>query len=124
MPSSHPIVGFDPGADDVGLVVMSRGADGKWRVEYTEGPSRADLDRMVARFIERTAPPRPVPLAQRAVDWLREVRELSDDGPQFHLTEEQIALIQATYARLAREGKVAWFSTARHAGRAYAQRDP
>lgn len=49
MTVDETIIGFDGGADDVGVVVMRRSADGTWRVDPVGG---SDVDECVARIVE------------------------------------------------------------------------
>lgn len=106
MSSPRTVIGFDASLDDVALVVMTRGHDGVWRVESTDGPDAAELRRWAERFAQRHNPkPAPLPaepsLGEQVVAWISEYAER--DSP-FQFTEEQRALVTAMYDRMVHEG--------------------
>jgi hypothetical protein len=96
------IYGFDgAAADDVSVVVMQREPGGSWRVERTDGPDGDYLARVVARIAPTPKPPPPAgsSLAGQAAEWMAAHSKVT-----FKLTDEQRALLERTFARLAEEG--------------------
>lgn len=81
------MIGFDGSADDVFVVVLHRGPDGRWQIDTADGPD-------------------PGQAADWAAEWLAAYA-----GETFELTPEQRAMLADAYEPA--EGTSWWTTTAR-----------
>ncbi len=113
MHPDQPVFGFDASADGGELTVVVLRRDGEhWQVEHCDPPDPPDPPDM-SRVVARIGQPRPAggPLAARlaaAPPLHDQVTAWMDThvGTTLELTDEQRALVQATFTRLAADGKI------------------
>jgi hypothetical protein len=127
MTSWFPYFGFDAAADgELAVVMMRRGEDGSWQVEQAHGPQNEDMSRVVARICaQHPAPAEPEwacegcgyhntggicthcgrpanpPLTDQVAAWMAKHGDIT-----MQLTDEQQAIVHATFGRLISEGKL------------------
>jgi hypothetical protein len=105
---THALVGFDPGADDLVVVVLRRDDGGPWQLEQVEWPAQVDHAWIAEQVAAFPRPPVWRPPAQYAPtmpelveQWLAE-----DQRPDFRLSAEQRALLTEVYADALANGQV------------------